>query len=294
MKMSEKGKLINMFEKDLVFKVKTNFALTLKRVQDEISKYAGRNKLDARSMKKYARLTNLEKKIKIYIQSLGNSNISTLKKDLREQYRQMYYFNFYDFERRLKVGISFNLLDTDAVLKALENPFDRVGFVVREKENQRALVLRLQQELSLGLVRGEGFAEISERISNTFDISLNNSLRIVRTEGHRVREEANFDSIKDAKELGINLKKEWRATLDERTRDSHQSLDGQIKEVEEEFEIRGEKASRPGSFGIAREDINCRCTIRSVVDGYNNKFERASMTGYTSFKTYKEWQEKKL
>jgi hypothetical protein len=294
MKMSEQDKLINLLEKDLVLKVKTNFALTLKRVQDEIAVYARRGQLDPLTMQKYSRLLTLEEQMKVYVRGLANSNVNTIKKDLQNQYKSMYYFNFYDFERTLKVGINFNLLDTDAVLKALENPFDRVGFLVRERENQRALVLRLQQELSTGLVRGEGYIDISKRISKAFDISLNNSLKIVRTEGHRVREEANFDSIKESRDLGINVKKEWRATLDDRTRDTHQELDGETKEIDEEFKIRGESALRPGAFGVAKEDINCRCTLRKVIEGYNNKFERASMTGYTAYKNYKEWSEERI
>ena len=82
---------------------------------------------------------------------------------------------------------------------------------------------------------------------------------IARTEGHRISEQSKADSRQKAKEAGADVLKQWDSTLDSRTRESHQKLDGQIRELEEPFEVNGRQAMQPGGFGVAKEDINCRC-----------------------------------
>lgn len=38
-------------------------------------------------------------------------------------------------------------------------------------------------------------------------------------------------------------------------------LDGQIRELNKPFEVNGRKAMNPSGFGIASEDIHCRCAL---------------------------------
>lgn len=47
------------------------------------------------------------------------------------------------------------------------------------------------------------------------------------------------------------------------TRDTHRELDGQVRELDEPFKIlsTGAQEMYPGGFGLAREDINCRCCM---------------------------------
>jgi hypothetical protein len=49
--------------------------------------------------------------------------------------------------------------------------------------------------------------------------------------------------------------------LDGDTRKSHRKLDGQIRELDEPFEMDGKKAMHPGGFGDPAEDCNCRCQL---------------------------------
>lgn len=48
---------------------------------------------------------------------------------------------------------------------------------------------------------------------------------------------------------------------DESVRDTHSELDGQMVYVTEEFTSNGNTATCPGNFGVAEEDINCRCFL---------------------------------
>lgn len=68
-----------------------------------------------------------------------------------------------------------------------------------------------------------------------------------------------MDAQQEAKAHGADIVKQWDSTLDGRTRATHRELDGQIRELDEPFEIHGKKAQAPGYFGDPAEDCNCRC-----------------------------------
>lgn len=84
---------------------------------------------------------------------------------------------------------------------------------------------------------------------------------ITRTEGHRVQVQSAMDAQQAAKDAGADVVKQWDAVLDDRTRETHRMLDGQIRELDESFEVNGKKADAPGMFGDPAEDCNCRCCL---------------------------------
>lgn len=71
-------------------------------------------------------------------------------------------------------------------------------------------------------------------------------------------------SINDGIVVGSpNVKKEWAAILDEKTRFSHASADGQVQGLNEPYIVNGEYLMYPGdtSMGASLENIiNCRCS----------------------------------
>ena len=65
------------------------------------------------------------------------------------------------------------------------------------------------------------------------------------------------------------MKKQWLSARNGKVRPSHVSLDSQIAELHENFKLSagfgGHVAQSPGEFGIAKEDINCHCTMIPLV-----------------------------
>ncbi|MEG1931416.1 MAG: phage minor head protein [Anaerovorax sp.] len=116
-------------------------------------------------------------------------------------------------------------------------------------------------EVSRGLSGGQMYPEITRNVSSWCGISLNNAMRIVRTEGHRIQCKATADAQWKAKEKGTDVVKQWDSSLDGKTRDAHRQLDGQIQELEDAFEVGGMSAMQPGDFGDPAEDCNCRCAL---------------------------------
>ena len=117
------------------------------------------------------------------------------------------------------------------------------------------------QEISRGMAAGEHWNDIAARIEARTSIGWSNAIRIARTEGHRIQNAAKLDAMEKAKESGADVVKQWDSTMDGKTRKSHRKLDGQIREMNEFFEVNGHKAKSPGHFGRPEEDINCRCAI---------------------------------
>lgn len=116
-------------------------------------------------------------------------------------------------------------------------------------------------EISRGIATNMSYADISRNVSNKSNSGLSNAARIVRTEGNRIQNSAAFECAKDAKKRGADVVKVWDSTLDGKTRPTHRKLDGQIRDVDELFEMDGLNAMYPGDFGDPSEDCNCRCKM---------------------------------
>ena len=115
-----------------------------------------------------------------------------------------------------------------------------------------------------GFENGEGYKDLAARVQDEFELA--DSWRaetIARTE---VIGSSNFASFNAYEQSGVVPGKQWVSTLDDRVRDSHEALNGEIVPIDEPFKIGSAAAFHPGGFGVAAEDINCRCTIAPVVD----------------------------
>lgn len=116
-----------------------------------------------------------------------------------------------------------------------------------------------------------------------------------------VSDEGDWESMMDAKAKGIDITKEWLATLDNHTRDTHRALDGQIREVDEPFEIRGYDIMYPREPSAPPEMIiNCRCRMVRHYPKYDDIFtdvkrvENIKVNGYRrriDNMTYEEWED---
>ena len=91
------------------------------------------------------------------------------------------------------------------------------------------------------------------RTGTPYDIA-----RVVATDAHRIYNQAMFDAAK----RGGATQKTWRTMSDEKVRDLHQYLDGMTIPIDAEFyTYNGDHAYYPSQFGVAEEDINCRCWV---------------------------------
>lgn len=91
---------------------------------------------------------------------------------------------------------------------------------------------------------------------------------IARTETHTA---ANYGAQQAAELTGLDMKREWVSSMDDRTRDTseadHVAADGQIVGMKEPFIVSGERLMFPGDpRGSAANVINCRCAVVFIYD----------------------------
>ena len=105
--------------------------------------------------------------------------------------------------------------------------------------------------------RGQTGAE--EPATPSGGISLQEAItRIAETEMHRI---ANTAALDTAKYAGAKSKT-WVTMLDDKVRDTHDYLEGETVDIDEDFyTYDGDHASAPGLFELAENNVNCRCEL---------------------------------
>jgi hypothetical protein len=201
----------------------------------------------------------LEQQISGILDNLQGKNFSSIAGYLQTCYETGFVGTAYDWQGQ---GVPLVIpIDEGQVIKAVEKTGDDFKLSNKLGVSTKELKQQVKTELQRGLATQLSYAEIARNISDYGQSNMNRSMLIARTEGHRVQSEARMDAMKAAKKKGADIVKQWDATLDGNTRQHHRELDGQIRELDEPFEVAGMKVECPGDFGIAAEDCNCRCCV---------------------------------
>ena len=111
-------------------------------------------------------------------------------------------------------------------------------------------------------LEGLSLAQLSDELRQVNDFNTGfRASTIARTEMVAAQGEGHLQAYQEAE---IELK-EWLASIDEATRESHASADGQRRPLSADFDVGGYKLRAPGQGGPAGEVINCRCVPLPVV-----------------------------
>ena len=236
--------------------------------------------------------------------NLQSNSYATVSDYLHRCYRDGYIGTMYDIQGQ---GIPIIMpIDQQAVTRAIQTDSKlSSGLYSRLGEDVKALKTSVRAELSRGIASGYTWNEIAVEIAKSFkntpfSKAYNRAMTIARTEGHRVAIQSAMDAQKAAKSKGADVVKQWDATLDDRTRDTHRLLDGQIREIGEMFEAAGKKTEAPGMFGDPSEDCNCRCALFQRArwaldeDELSVLQERAEFWDLDKTDTFEEYREKYL
>lgn len=160
---------------------------------------------------------------------------------------------------------AFNMLDARVVGYLTEFAGHKIRRV--NATTRRQIVVALAQ----GISEGEGSAALARRVKKVYNgRGIAGAKAIARTETTAATGFARQNALEQAGP-GLIAGKKWRAARDRRTRRSHRALDNVVVPLRRPFvTINGHRAMHPGDFGVASENVNCRCTIVPVfprVDG---------------------------
>lgn len=241
--------------------------------------------------------------IEAMLYDLHEGQFTTIADYLEQSYINGYVGMFYDLQ---STGIPLVIpIQQDQVVKALKtNSKLSSGLYKRLGEDVDYLKRSIRAELSRGISSGSSWNEMALRIAkgmnSPFRKAYNNAIRIARTEGHRIQNEAALDGQHVAKKKGADIVKQWDSTLDGRTRDEHRECDGQIREIDEPFDVGGEKMQAPGVGGSAKNVCNCRCCLLQRAkwalddDELKTLQERATFFGLDKTKDFEDFKQKYL
>ena len=241
----------------------------------------------------------LKKQVEAVLEKLHADEYTTIQQFLSDSYTDAFVGTAYDMFGQ---GVPLILpIDRNAAVKAVttdskisEGLYESLGV------DTKKLKKSISSEITRGIASGMPHTDIAKNIARYAKVSLGRAITIVRTESHRIQQASKLDAQNAAKSKGANVVKQWNSTLDGDTRKSHRRLDGQIRELDEPFEIGGKKAMHPGGFGDPAEDCNCRCQILQRArlalneDELKALQERAKFFGLDKSDDLEEFKEKYL
>lgn len=206
----------------------------------------------------------LKKQLDSVLDSMNARSFTTIADYLTVCYENGFFGTLYDLQGQ-GIPLIFPINQEEAVLAIQVDSQISHGLYGRMGENVDDLKKSIRSELSRGISNGSSWNRIAVSIAagmnSPFSKAYNRAALIARTEGHRVQQEATLHCQQKAKKKGADVVKQWDSTLDGLTRPHHRELDGQVREVEEPFEVAGKKTMYPGGFGDPSEDCNCRCCL---------------------------------
>lgn len=201
-------------------------------------------------------------------------------------------YETYKIEHETRLDTSFTLYNHDSVERLIKTnpailPIPKPDKMLDYKWNKQ----HLQSALTQGILQGESITKIAKRFQNVSGMDERAAIRNARTAMTGAQNGGRLDAMERANENGVEVKKGWMATLDDRTRDSHVELDGEEREIDEEF---SNGVMFPGDpEGEPAEVYNCRCRMIHVYPKHPVDWSDLSLrnTDKLGNMTYEEWKE---
>lgn len=236
-------------------------------------------------------------------QTLAHTNSIALNM-INEGKRDVFAFNSnyqaYSLEHGAGINFGFDLYDATTVTNLIIKQPDLLPMKKLDPDKDIPWNMKnIATQVTQGIIQGEDLKTIAQRIANvTGSTNMKAMIRSARTAMTGAQNAGRNIRLQDAKSMGINVMKEWMATLDGRTRDSHRDMDGEKIRVGDRWhhykfsngcEYPGDPAGPP------REVYNCRCTLVGDLVNYPSEYERYDNIDGKPIKnmTYREWEKAK-
>lgn len=205
---------------------------------------------------------------------------------------------------RVAGNVDFTLWDEQTVRRLIVEQPDLMPYYPKAAAVKRGIDLEYGKKqitkcVTSSVLQGKSIKGISDDLQRYIPtMSRDSAIRTARTAVTGAQNAGRMDSYAAAAERGISLKREWVATLDNRTRHAHAMLDGTKVGMDEPFKVDGYKIMFPGDRSAPGYLLyNCRCTMVAAVDGIDTsdamRRARDPETGESVLiknMTYREWQ----
>lgn len=309
-------RLLTQNEKDLIRLYKDS----LKSIKQDIANLYEKMGTDISipSSMRFNRLRNMEKSIQAELIALARKSKTIITDGIKSAFNETFNITGFAVESGLGVELGFAGFDRKVAKAVLDgtvivdgvnqDPFGLIKWKTSVNETITGYNTKIKEELTRGLIRGDSFQVIAKEVSDIGGKNAWQMQRILRTEGGRASSQGYLEAFDDvsgsAERLGVEMTNKWLTTLDtvNPPRPTHIALDQDIAVVRAEGETstfisNGNTTPAPRMFGIADEDINCRCSMTPVVEGLEDtKYRKARENGKSVLvrnQTYSEWAKSK-
>lgn len=214
-----------------------------------------------------------------YINEVYESTNNRLQIAYSSTIKDNYYQTIYDIHKSIGVGASFSYIDNDMIKEILSFPWSGRHYSSRLWSNRTKLKNAMVEELTQMLIQGKSVKEASKALSKRLDVDLKNCIRLIHTEHSYFIGES---TAKAYNELGVE-KYQFVATLDKRTSEICQNLDGKVFDLKD----------RVVGVNASPLHVNCRsCEIPYIDNNYSTRFARdnkGKRIEVSNSMTYEEW-----
>lgn len=179
--------------------------------------------------------------------------------------------NFAAYVIETKTGqMDFTLFNERVVKRLIIEEPDLMPYYPKDKAVKRGIDLaygkrKITENVTSGILQGLPLMNISKNLQKSIpNMNKASAIRAARTAATGAQNAGRIDCYTQAEKMGIKLKKQWLATIDSHTRDSHKRLDGEAVDNDKEF---SNGCMYPGDpNGKPAEIYNCRCTLIASID----------------------------
>lgn len=207
----------------------------------------------------------------------------------------------YTIENEVGADVGFDLWDEQTVRRLIVDRPDLMPYYPPKRAVKRGIDLawgksQITAQVTTGILQGESIKHLADRLQqNIPTMNRNSAIRAARTAVTSAQNAGRLDSYLQAEEMGIKLKKQWVATLDGRTRHSHQLLDRQTQDNGKPFQSILGEIMFPGDPDAAPANVyQCRCTMIADIEGIDTSdAKRRDRYGLLPNMTYAQWENTK-
>jgi SPP1 gp7 family putative phage head morphogenesis protein len=240
-------------------------------------------------VRKYGRLAQLQKGIADEYRKLTGQVIPIAETSSADSYLEAFKHFEYALDTAEGLSVGWGMPAVDAIRASVYSEQSGFDLIKTFRKNADIRVSQLQGAITRGIIQGQGYVKTAREVKDLFGKGLSDAVRVVRTEEGRNWTEGQLASHARAVDMGIKIDKVWVAAMDRRTRPDHGRLDGQKADKDGWFYAGGGRAQGPGLFGIAKQDINCRCATISQVQEIPPAVRRIKGEGVVEYITYSDW-----
>ncbi len=270
---------------------KTGQNAYLKYIDDLIKKGANLEAYKAQIEKLSARayvtkLQELQANLNTQIMILTGEQQVMLSEVMKQVYLQGFLKTMYEVQKGLGMGVSFTVPSNDDVLKILKNPWNGNHYSNSIWTNKAKLTNWLNTDLPRHFAAGASNQKMAKDLAAKLDTNYKSAVRLVRTEVNYISNQSSMDAYEES---GVVDRYQILATLDSRTSEICQEMDGKIFNVNE----------KKVSVNMPPFHVHCRTT---TVPYFDDDLDDEDLTRIARDKdgksyyvpatmTYKEWAE---